>query len=139
MSILKTIQKAIDRSNELNYEYIYWAIDLHGTILLSDYKESTPVLINKDSMISVLIKLSDSEKHKLILFTSSHDKYIDKVLNYFKWNHNIIFDYINCNPEVKNTKLLNFDKKFYFNILIDDKAGFDPNIDWELINNYLDI
>ena len=25
----------------------------------------------------------------------------------------------------------------YFNILLDDKAGFDPDIDWKLIYKYL--
>ena len=30
-----------------------------------------------------------------------------------------------------------FEKKFYFNILLDDKAGFDPETDWSVIKEYL--
>ena len=28
-------------------------------------------------------------------------------------------------------------QKFYFNVLLDDKAGFNPEHDWELIDYHL--
>jgi hypothetical protein len=33
---------------------------------------------------------------------------------------------VNENPFIENTATGNFDKKFYFSILVDDKAGFCP-------------
>ena len=42
----------------------------------------------------------------------------------------IKIDYVNDNPEVKNTDIQCFDKKLYFNVGIDDRFGFNPKIDW---------
>ena len=38
---------------------------------------------------------------------------------------------------IKDTDFQDFSEKPYFNILLEDKAGFDPNKDWELILEYL--
>ena len=37
---------------------------------------------------------------------------------------------IEKNPEVGNTSFQNFEAKLYFNVGIDDKFGFEPEIDW---------
>jgi hypothetical protein len=42
----------------------------------------------------------------------------------------INIDYINSNPDVVNTEYGDFSRKPYFNIIIDDKAGFEPETDW---------
>lgn len=67
-----------------------------------------------------------------ILFTCSHPSEIEKYLVYFK-SHGIHFSYVNENPEVINKKYGNYSKKPYFNVLFEDKAGFDPYTDWELV------
>ena len=51
--------------------------------------------------------------------------------------NNINFDYINENPEINSNKLSDFSKKFYFNIGLDDKCGFDAEQDWLDIYNYI--
>ena len=58
----------------------------------------------------------------LILFSSSyhHSEYIE----YFKSN-GMNFKYFNENPEIADTKTGDFSKKFFYNALIDDKAGFE--------------
>jgi hypothetical protein len=43
------------------------------------------------------------------------------------------FNAINCNPECPSTDLCDFQDKFYFNFLLDDKAGFDGTKDWREI------
>jgi len=43
------------------------------------------------------------------------------------------FNAINCNSECPNTSLCDFQDKFYFNFLLDDKAGFDGAKDWREI------
>ena len=40
------------------------------------------------------------------------------------------------NPEIESNRYANFTKKFYYDILLDDKAGFEPN-DWFEIYNFL--
>ena len=59
-----------------------------------------------------------------------------EIFRFFE-NNNIKHDFFNQNLSVQNTKTGCFDEKFYFSVLLDDKAGFDPNTDWKLIYNYL--
>ena len=42
----------------------------------------------------------------------------------------IRFDFVNDNPEVGNTPLSDFEAKLYYNVGIDDKFGFEPEVDW---------
>lgn len=49
----------------------------------------------------------------------------------------LIFEYLNHNPEVSNTENSNYCHKFYFDILLEDKAGFLPDIHWSEINFWL--
>ena len=46
-------------------------------------------------------------------------------------------DLINNNPEFKKTDICDFTEKFYFDILLDDKAGFEGEKDWKDIYNFL--
>jgi hypothetical protein len=43
---------------------------------------------------------------------------------------NINFDYVNENPECKNSSYACFERKFYFDLGIDDRFGFDARNDW---------
>lgn len=130
---LFNIERSFRQMKERNWKCLYWCIDLHDTIIEGKYK-----LHNDNAQIfphatNVLKYLSDREDQKLILWTSSHDEPTSEILKTMK-DKGIHFDYINCNPECINTDLCNFDKKFYFNILLDDKAGFDGQYDWYMIH-----
>ena len=46
--------------------------------------------------------------------------------------------YVNENNDVKNAGYGCYDDKFYFAVLCDDKAGWDPENDWSLVNHLLD-
>jgi hypothetical protein len=76
----------------------------------------------------------------LILWTSSSEYAIFDYKIVFERN-NIKFDYVNCNPEVErqstDPETLDLSSKYYFNIGIDDKFGFEPETDWKLIYDYL--
>ena len=39
--------------------------------------------------------------------------------------------------DIKNNEFQNFNDKPYFNVLLEDKAGFNPKIDWLDILIYL--
>lgn len=135
MSIIKAIDKAYRFLEERNWNTIYWAIDLHDTCIVSNYKNNKFSWINED-VLKTLTLIRYLPETKIIIWSSCHVPTKIAVSNFFK-NHNIFFDYFNCNPEIKSTPIADFEEKFYFSILIDDKTGFDPNTDWKIIYNYL--
>lgn len=49
----------------------------------------------------------------------------------------VIVDFVNCNPDCPTIPLCDFSEKFYFDVLLDDKAGFEAEKDWIKIYNYL--
>lgn len=73
----------------------------------------------------------------LIYYSCTPIEQCEKQVELYK-AHGIIFDYINENPEITNSDTTYgcYLYKPYFNILLDDKAGFDPTEDWEIIINY---
>lgn len=117
---------------------MYWAIDLHDVIIHDSY---TPNNDHPRFMYSgaeeVLQLLSKRKDMSLILFTSSYDKPINDILRWLDDESNIRFDYINGNPECKNTELCDFSRKFYFDIMLEDKAGFNARSDWWVIRSTL--
>ena len=73
----------------------------------------------------------------LILHTSSFPEELKHYVELFEKN-DIYFKYYNENPEIcgENGSFGNYEKKFYFNLLIEDKAGFFPE-DWKDIYNIM--
>ena len=138
MDITKTIDIAYQKAKEKNWDNIYVAVDIHDTIVKGNYttkdipKEFYPIA--KET----LQLLSNKKEIKLILYTCSHPEEIKLYLEFFN-QHNITFDFVNENTDVM-TDLQgygNYDKKPYFNVLLDDKAGFNPYEDWITIYNHI--
>lgn len=120
------------------WDTIYVAVDWHGTISPSTYSKDLSKISFYSGAIGALKKLSSHPKVKLILYTSSSETSCEWLIEYLRF-HGVVFSYVNCNPEVKNTDTGNFDSKFYFNILLDDKAGFDPTDDWYEITKIMNL
>ena len=79
-----------------------------------------------------LQKISKRKDIKMIIWTCSYPQEIEKYLEFFKKN-GINFEHINSNPGI-SSNMGNFgyyEQKFYFNVLFEDKAGFDPLRDWK--------
>ncbi|KKN04190.1 hypothetical protein LCGC14_1099810, partial [marine sediment metagenome] len=81
--------------------------------------------------------LSDREDIRLILYTSSYpdqrQNYIDQLAEL-----GIEFDYINENPEIRSYEDFGYyEEKPYFDVYLDDKAGFDPEDEWVEIYEFL--
>ena len=139
MNIIRAFESAIVRSRAKHWDYIYILIDMHGTIFIPSYlsKETYEFYPYAKEVLRMLSKASNT---KLILWTSTRP--IDTV-EYQKvfMSNGIYFDYVNENPEVErqptDPESLDLNQKFYFNIGIDDKFGFEPEIDWKLIYNYI--
>ena len=139
MSIIKAINKAIDKKEAGGWKKwpkLYWAIDLHDAIIKATYKMDGPInyFVNAKKVLRQLSKRKDM---CLILWTGSYSSTIQQVMTNFSGNK-IYFDYVNHNPECKSDELRDTMEKIYFDILIDDKAGFDPkDYDWEKVEYIL--
>jgi len=74
----------------------------------------------------------------MILWTCSYPSEIKKYTNKFS-NDGIYFHHVNENPGI-SSNMGNFgyyEQKFYFNLLFEDKAGFNPEMEWKEIYKYL--
>jgi len=108
---------------------LYWAIDMHDTIITGTYNRFNDGAVIYPYAKETLDYLFNSPDHYTILWTSSYMTSIQDVVQRFDLN----FNGINCNPECPNTTLCDFQSKFYFNFVLDDKAGFDGTKDWREI------
>jgi hypothetical protein len=126
------IRRAFADKKRKNWEKLYWAIDLHDVIIEGKYNK-----FNEGANIfpyaREFFKWANSRKDTvLILWTSSHKDAQQNILDKLA-KEGITFHYVDENPEVPTTELCDFDRKFYFNVLLDDKAGFEGETDWKLI------
>ena len=128
--ITRAIERAYQVLRERNWDTVYWAVDLHGTVLKSNYETGQYEFVNQAAKLALqyLCRLPET---KLIFWSSLHDHDWRGVQHFFE-EHGIRVDYINENPEVSDTETGNFSQKFYFSILVDDKAGFSPD-DWTAV------
>lgn len=147
-SITELFSDALRRKKERNFPNLYIALDLHGTVFkpsrrteISNNLEKVVSLEDSEEIaypyaLQVLRLLTASDTCKLILWTSSPKYTIDSLKNFLEF-HGVKIAYVNENPDYKRNTYADFSKKFCFDILLDDKAGFDPENDWKLLWNYL--
>ena len=135
--ITKAIARAYRVMHERNWDTIYWAVDLHGVCLKSNYENGGYEFINEEAKIG-LQHISMREENKIILWSSCHDHEKQAIIDFFADNA-IHVDHFNVNPDEANTKTGCFDQKFYFSVLLDDKAGFDPDEHWAEIIEYYEM
>lgn len=135
--MVDTIRKMFAYSFKKEWYKTYWAFDIHGVIFKPNYNKD---LLEADFYPwakETLQILSDREDIVLIMFTASYPNEIEYYTQVFK-TKNIHFQYINENPEIKTSESFGYyEKKWYFNLLFEDKAGFNAEKDWLHIYNYL--
>ena len=130
------IANSFQRKKELDYDENYWCIDLHGVICEHTYKRKHIYTFYKDAK-EVLQFLTKRKDIILILHTCSHNDSINRAR---KWllKHKIIFKYVNENKEIQTNNISDFSKKFHYNVLLDDKAGFEGEKDWAIVKKELE-
>lgn len=134
--ITKAIRNAIKFKEERSWEKMYWAIDIHGTMIYPNFKGGEIPREFYPHAKETLQLISKRDDICLILYTCSHPYEIKQYLQYFK-EHDIHFHFVNENPEVGNGAYGCYDDKPYFNVLFEDKCGFDPDEDWLLVHQLL--
>jgi hypothetical protein len=134
--ITRAIENCLKNIRARGWDKTYWAFDIHGTMLKPNYQAGHIAKEFYPHAKEVLQQLSKQTDIVRILYTCSYPHEIEEYIAYFKEN-DIHFDYINENPDVARGAYGYYDDKFYFNVLMDDKAGFDGETDWELIREVL--
>ena len=142
-NIVKSFEDAFGRSNAKGWDRLYVLVDLHGTIFKPCYhnKETYNYYPWARETLQLMNKYNkDGIKIVLILWTSSTSESLKPSFKEFE-RYNIKFNYINKNPEVSaqptDPKSSSFVDKYYFNVGLDDKFGFDPEHDWSEIYKFL--
>lgn len=131
--IINTFNKKIER----NWSQLYWAVDVHDTCVKANYQAGNIPKEFFPGAKEALRRITNRSDCTLILYTCSHPHEIEEYLKFFE-SHGIKFKFVNKNPEAVNTAFGFFEHKFYFNFLLDDKAGFDAHADWATIHTALD-
>lgn len=134
------IRRTFEMQKVKNWSETYWCIDLHGTIIPSgrDSNDKIDTLTFYPGAKEVLQWLSARKDIILILWTSTP---IYRLVDVWYWlnNNGVYFDFFNNNSHAKNTPRSDFSKKFYFNVLLDDRGSFDPHYDWLLVARELEM
>lgn len=127
------IVKAFEDKKKRGWHTFYVAVDLHGTLIkpYHDCIEFYP------GAIEVMRWFNSRPDFKVILWTSSYLVDIEKFQRACE-KEGISFNFINGNPLEKSNGRAFFGQKFYFNIILDDKAGFEGDTDWHLVRATLD-
>ena len=128
------IDKMFKHAFEKEWFETYWAFDVHGVILKPNYRKNhfhADFYPWAKETMQLLTKRPDII---MIMFTSSYPEEIAYYNNVFEEN-DIHFNYINENPEIDSSKgnFGYYKDKFYFNVLFEDKAGFNPEKEWKPI------
>ena len=138
-SIIRAFNIAFAKAKDVGWDKLYVLVDLHDTVLEANFDsersmESLPRewLPGAEEGIRTMAERSD---FNLILWSCSYPHEIAEYVKHFH-NEGVVFDQVNCNAEVMNTRHGFFLQKPYANIMLDDKAGFHYS-DWEHINEFL--
>ena len=128
MSITTAFDRAYEKKEQRGWDHIYVFVDIHDTIFKSTYNEEEKYSYYNRAKEGLKM-LSNRKDIVLGLWTSSYPSEIAKYLDKLS-DDGIEFTLVNDNPMEKNTKYACFDKKPYFNVIIEDKAGFEPDDEW---------
>ena len=127
------IQRSLEMKAERNWDTLYVATDLHSTLIKPYYND---VIEFYPDAVEVMKWFNSRPDFKVILWTSSYEPEITAFL-IEAYKKGIRIDFVNSNPLEQNSKKGCFTRKFYFNILLEDRSGFVGETDWILIKNEL--
>ena len=139
ISVAELFENAFIRAEEKSWDRIAVAVDLHGTVLKSNYSHA---LADEFYPFAEEALVALSRQSDVLLYMYSCTPSILKDM----YNTMLRSKGIHIYPSPKDVHALmdvqaslyqSFNDKPYFNVLLEDKAGFDPNHDWEVLLNYL--
>ncbi len=128
------LENSIKLLKNKKIEKIYVLVDIHGTILAPRVDKNEISNDFYDLSKEVLKFMTNNPDYYLIMSSCSYPDQIKKYLEIFELE-GIIFDSVNENKEV-NTDFGGHFLKVYANVILDDKAGFEPG-DWYYLSSIL--
>ena len=135
----RLIKKALLLKEERGWDHIAIAVDLHGTVFKSTYAPGLATEYYPHAK-ECLQELTKRPEILMYMYTGTPEALRYKYESVF-FQHNIDIDVdagaIMKKMNIKNNEFQNFNDKPYFNVLLEDKAGFDPMMDWLDILIYL--
>jgi hypothetical protein len=134
--ITRAIKNCLGNVKLKGWVKTYWAFDIHGTMLKPTFETGVVSTEFYPYAKEVMRILTRQQSIVRILYTCSYPAEIVQYLKYFE-DSGIRFDYVNENPDVCAGAYGHYDRKFYFNVLFEDKAGFDPLTDWKEVHDLL--
>ena len=139
MSILTAIDREYQNMKDRNWDRIFLFFDLHGTVIKPNFEVGNTKIEYYPYAKETLLFLTDKIDVDLNIYTCSHEHEILEYQRKFK-KDGIFFKYVNENPDVQTNGYGNYDKKPYMNLLVEDKAGFEPTEDWlPMLNKFKEI
>lgn len=136
--VTRALENFYRNKEKRNWDKGYFLFDIHGTILKPNYQYGNTPSEYYPMAKETLQLISKIDDIVMIIYTCSHLHEIKEYLDLFK-SDNIHFKYVNENPEVPTDPkgYGNYDKKPYMNVLFEDKAGFNPETDWQEVYGLL--
>lgn len=133
--MVEYLDRLFTMKKERGWEYLYFMIDIHNTVIKPTYDKSTDFEFfpYAKEVLQLICKQTDI---KTIMWTSTYPDTIKQYEDKF-WENGIVFDFVNENPDFKDDYIRCFIDKFYYDIGFDDKFGFDAETDWKEIYDYL--
>lgn len=130
------IKNAFKKARERNWDRTYWAIDIHETMIKANWSSTILPTEFYPKAMETMRYICSRKDIVTILYTCSHPHEIEQYLVLFE-ELGIRFDHVNSNSDVANGNYGFYETKPYFNVLLEDKAGFDPLQDWDEVYNSL--
>lgn len=125
--IIDVIRRQYEKQIKNKWYESYFLIDMHGVITRPHHNKL--MLDLYPYALESLSLLTNRSDIRMILYTSSHEF---QILYYIRQLEKlgVEFDYINVNPEIGEDDFGCYKHKPYFDVYLDDKAGFDAEIEW---------
>jgi hypothetical protein len=138
MSTVRGIENAYIKAVKRGFDKVYWAVDLHDTCLRATYAANEPHTYEwiNPYVKDALKRLAAHPETHIILWSSVHEDEKIHYLNFFA-EAGIRVAGFNQNPFETGSESCGVTEKFYFSILVDDKAGFDHS-EWLHIPDFVD-
>ncbi len=133
---MRYIKKAYERRKNKGWPKLYICVDMHETVVTPTYTRLNEGAVLYPGAAEVLQRWTQQPHICLIMWSPLYDD-ARASLEAIMAANDIKFDYFNSNPENPSGDLCCFDKKWYFDIVLEDKGGFEADVDWFRIKETL--
>lgn len=126
------VRLAYEKAHARGWDRVYWMVDLHDTAIAATYASGGGITLLPGAGETLRWLLTFPET-RIILWSSMSPELLAAHREALFAEADRGRVYLNENPEEGDTAYASFQQKPYFNVLLDDKAGFDHARDWAAV------